>query len=81
MKIKPLTTKQLKYIAKHNINDKYAKAVELFEKDYRHPSLRIELLKPKKLKIYSFRIDIHFRAIFIIVDGEAEIIAITNHYQ
>ncbi len=81
MKIKPLNKKQLKYIAKYNLKDKYDKAKELFEEDYRHPSLNVELLVPKHLKMYSFRLDIKYRAIFIVVDGEAEIISITNHYK
>jgi len=34
------------------------------------------------LRIYSFRIDIQYRAIFIInEDGNAEIIDINNHYR
>ena len=81
MKVKQLNKKQLKYISKHNLQKKFGKAVESFEIDYRHPSLQIELLEPKNLKIYSFRIDIKYRAVFIVVDGEAEIIAITNHYR
>jgi len=44
----------------------------LFEKDYRHSSLNTELLEPKHLRIHSFRIDIQYRAIFIInKDGNA----------
>lgn len=81
MIIKQLTKKQQKFIGTKKLQDKYKKAVELFEKDYRHPSLHVELLEPKNLKIYSFRIDLKYRAVFIIVKGEAEIIAITNHYK
>lgn len=81
MKIKLLNKKQLKYLAKHNLQNKYEKAVDLFEEDYKHPSLHVELLEPKSLKIYSFRLYIKYRAVFIVVDGEAEIISITNHYK
>ena len=81
MNIKELNKKQLKYIAKHNLKDKYEKAKELFEEDYTHPSLNVELLVPKHLKMYSFRLDRKYRAVFIIVDGEVEIISITNHYK
>ncbi len=81
MKIKPLNKKQLKYIAKHSLKKRYDKTKELFEADYTHPSLNVELLLPKHLKIYSFILDIKYRAVFIVVDGEAEIISITNHYR
>ena len=81
MKIKPLNKKQLDYIVKHNLQNKYKKASELFEEDYRHPSLHTELLEPKNLKIYSFRLDIKYRTVFIVVEGKAEIISITNHYK
>ena len=81
MKIKLLSKKQEKYLVKRNLKEKYKRAVELFEEDYRHPSLHVEILESKSLKIYSFRIDVKYRAIFIIVDGEVEIITITNHYK
>ena len=81
MKIKALNNKQLKYLHKHSLQSKYIKAAELFEKDYRHPSLNIEILEPKKLRLYSFRLDIKYRVIFIVVDGEAEVLSITNHYK
>jgi len=81
MKVKQLTKKQQKFIGKKKLQVKYNKAVELFENDYRHPSLHVELLEPKNLKIYSFRVDLKYRAVFIIANGEAEIIAITNHYK
>jgi len=81
MKVKPLTKKQKKLVDKLNLQAKYNKAAALFEVDYRHLSLHIELLEPKHLKIYSFRIDIKYRAVFLIVNGEAEVIAITNHYK
>jgi len=81
MKIKQLSKKHKKVIEKHNLLDKYNKAVKLFEIDFRHPSLHFELLEPKSLKIYSFRIDIKYRAVFIVVDGEAEVITITKHYK
>lgn len=48
----------------------------------KHPSLNTEKLLPKKLNIYSFRIDLKWRAIFIVrKDGVAEIIDINPHYQ
>jgi len=35
----------------------------------------------KYLRIYSFRIDKKYRAIFIYTNNEVEIITITNHYK
>jgi plasmid maintenance system killer protein len=81
MKIIELNDKLLEYLKTHKIEKKYSKAKVLFENDYNHPSLKVEILEPKNLKIYSFRIDKKYRAIFIIVNNEAEIIAITNHYE
>jgi Txe/YoeB family toxin of Txe-Axe toxin-antitoxin module len=31
--------------------------------------------------VYSFRLDRKYRAIFIVVNNEAEILTVTNHYQ
>jgi Txe/YoeB family toxin of Txe-Axe toxin-antitoxin module len=81
MKIKKLNFKLDEYIKTHHLSKKFEKAKELFEKDFNHPSLNLEILEPKHLKIYSFRIDLKYRAIFIIVDNEVEIITITNHYK
>lgn len=46
-----------------------------------HPSLSVEILEPKHLKIYSFRLDKKYRVIFILIKGEVEIITVTNHYK
>lgn len=81
MKIKELNSKLKEYIKTHQIQKKYEKAKILIETDINHPSLKVEILEPKQLRIYSFRIDKKYRAIFIIVDKEIEVIAITNHYK
>lgn len=81
MKIKHPKDKILKYLKKHQLEKKFRKAKELFEHDINHPSLNVEILEPKHLKVYSFRIDIKYRAIFIVADGEAEILTVTNHYK
>jgi len=57
------------------------KTKELFEKNPFHSSLNKEILEPKHLKIYSFKIDKKYRAIFIYVDEKVETISITNHYK
>jgi len=81
MKLKPLKDKVNKYLKKHQLERKFHKAKEFFEQDTNHPSLNVEVLEPKHLRVYSFRLDIKYRAVFIVVDGEAEILTITNHYK
>ena len=81
MKIKKLREDLQKYLKKHQLEKKYQKAKRLFEENPFHPSLNTEILEPKHLKIYSFRIDKKYRAIFIYTNNEVEIITITNHYK
>ena len=47
MQIKPLRDDLLKYLKKHNLEKKFDKTKELFEKDPFYPSLNTELLEPK----------------------------------
>ncbi len=47
-----------------------------------HPGLGTELLEPRNMRIWSFRIDRKYRAIFIFRDRDTvEIIDVNNHYQ
>ena len=78
MKIKELREDLKKYLKKHNLEKKFEKAKKLFEENPFHPSLNTEILEPKHLKIYSFRIDKKYRAIFIYTNNQ---VAITNHYK
>ncbi len=80
MKIKPLKPELVEYLRRHQLEKKFVKAQQLFEENTEHPSLNVEVLEPKALRIYSFRIDRKYRAIFIIVHSEAEIVTVTNHY-
>ncbi len=81
MKTKPLKDDINKYLKKHQLGKKFQKAKELFEQDINHPSLNVENLEPKHLKVYSFRLDKKYRAIFIVAADEVEIITVTNHYK
>ena len=82
MYVKPLRPDLVKYLKKHNLSQKYLKQLKLFSANPRHPSLHTEILQPKDLKIYSFRIDLHYRAIFIFADiEEVEIVDINPHYE
>ena len=81
MKIRNLKESLKKYLKKHNLEKKFQKAKKLLEENPFHPSLNMEILEPKHLKIYSFRIDKKYRALFIYINNEIEIISITNHYK
>ena len=82
MIVKPPRPDLIKYLKKHNLLKKFNKQIKIFQTNYRHPSLNTEILEPKKLRIYSFRVDKKYRAIFIILsDCETEIIDINCHYQ
>jgi len=70
------------YIKKHGLLRKWHKARSLFENNPSHPSLHTELLEPRHRGIYSFRIDIKYRALFICQsESIVEIIAVTKHYR
>lgn len=81
MKTKPLKETLSEFLKSRNLQKKYAKQILIFESNPYHPSLKLEVLEPKHLRIYSFRLDRKYRVIFIITDNQAEIIAITNHYK
>ena len=69
------------YLKKRGLSAKFNKQKKLFENNLFHPSLTVELLEPRHLKIFSFRIDRKYRAIFIFINHDAiEIIDINNHY-
>jgi Txe/YoeB family toxin of Txe-Axe toxin-antitoxin module len=70
------------FLRKRGLWKKWRKAQQLFEADPSHTSLNTELLEPKHRLIYSFRIDLKHRALFICHPNEKiEIIAITKHYR
>ena len=82
MRVKPLRLGLARYHAKHTLKKKFDKQVILFIANLRHPSLHTERLEPKYLKVYSFRIDRKYRAIFIFTASEeVEIVDINDHYQ
>jgi len=82
MNILPLRTDLERYLDRHQLRKKWNKQKRLFEQNWRHPSLHAELLEPRDLQIYSFRLDLKYRAIFVFVDDTTiEVIDITSHYQ
>ena len=82
MKILPLSPALEKYLEKRRLGTKFYKQKAFFERNLLYPSLETELLEPREMRIWSFRIDRKYRAIFIFRDRNAvEIIDINNHYQ
>lgn len=82
MKISPLYPEIENYLAKRGLGKKFIKQKELFENNPFHPSLETELLEPRRMRFWSFRIDRKYRAIFIFLEaGIVEIIDINNHYK
>lgn len=81
MQVKPLRDDLKRLLKKHRLEKKFLKQERLFERDPRHPSLHTEKLKPKKLGLYSFRLDRKWRVIFMIVDDELEVVDINPHYE
>ncbi|HEY4694607.1 MAG TPA: hypothetical protein VIH52_01425 [Candidatus Nanoarchaeia archaeon] len=81
MVVKPLRADLVIYLKKHNLVKKFNKQITVFVSNPRHPSLHTEVLEPKSLKIYSFRIDRKYRTIFIFRNNQVEIIDVNDHYQ
>lgn len=82
MKTLPLHPEILQYLDSHNIKRILNKKLEIFLNNPFHPSLKTERLEPRAMKIWSFRINSKYRAIFIFLDHESvEIIDINNHYK
>ena len=82
MKILSLQPEIKEYLGKRKLEKKFTKQKRLFEKNPFHPSLKTELLEPRKMRIWSFRIDRKYRAIFIFRKKDiVEIIDVNDHYQ
>ena len=82
MVILPIDPEIFEYVRKRGLEKKFLKQAELFKQDPHHQSLNFELLEPRHLRIYSFRIDRKYRAIFIFRDrGTIEVIDANNHYH
>jgi len=82
MKISPLHSEIQEFLKKRGLEQKFKKQKEIFIINPFHPSLNTELLEPRTMKIWSFRIDKKYRAIFIFLEKDLiEIIDINNHYQ
>jgi len=82
MKILLLHSEIVEYLKERNLSKKFEKQRRLFEENPFHPGLKTELLEPRKMRIWSFRIDRKYRAIFIFRERDTvEIIDVNDHYQ
>ena len=82
MKILSLHKDIIAYLRKRNLAKKFEKQARLFEVNPFYPSLETELLEPREMRIWSFRVDRKYRAIFIFRgSGIVEIIDVNNHYR
>ena len=82
MKVLPLNKRLLNYLKKHRLLKRFEKQKSLFENNPFYPGLRTEILKPKHLRIYSFRLTRKYRVIFIYQSNfTIEILDINDHYQ
>ena len=82
MKILSLHRELELYLKKMKLKDKFIEQKRLFEQNPLHSSLNTELMEPRHLRIWSFRINRKYRAIFIFHERNiVEIIDINNHYK
>ena len=82
MRIIPLHPEIREYLKKRGLEEKFKKQKTLFEKNPFYHSLRTELLEPKRMRIWSFRLNRKYRVIFIFRERDlVEIIDVNDHYQ
>jgi Txe/YoeB family toxin of Txe-Axe toxin-antitoxin module len=82
MTVLPLREDLESYVKRHQLTAKFRKQKSLFESNPFHPGLHTELLEPRQMRIWSFRINQRYRAIFIFREKYAiEILDINDHYR
>ena len=82
MEVLPLHEDVQTYVRERRLERKFAKQIRFLRLDIRHPSLHVELLEPKHFRIFSFRVDRKYRAIFIFRDRfTVEILDVNDHYK
>lgn len=82
MKILSLHPELKEYLSARQLEKKFEKQSNIFRENPYHPSLNTGLLEPRKMKIWSFRIDKKYRALFIFRERTViEIIDVNDHYQ
>ena len=65
------------------VKKKFDKALKLFSNNPFHPSLNTELLAPKTMGIWSFRVDRKVRVLFFFRNDRkaVELLNVTIHYR
>ena len=82
MRVLPLHPELVRFLKGRQLGEKFEKQKRLFEENPFHPGLRTELLEPKWMRMWSFRIGRAYRAIFIFREKWViEILDINKHYQ
>jgi len=82
MIILPVHKDIINYLTKRGLTKKFEKQTKLFQINPFYPSLETELLEPKHLRFWSFRVDKKYRAVFIFREKNVvEIIDVNNHYR
>lgn len=82
MKVKRLRSDLVDYLKRRNLVRRYEKQTRIFEANTHHPSLNTEILEPRNLRLYSFRLTQKYRVIFIYLGGdEVEVVDINDHYR
>ena len=81
MNVLPLHPEIAEYARRRQLAKKLERQISAFARNPFHPSLHTELLEPKRMRLWSFRIDRKYRAIFIFRGKDAvEVLDINNHY-
>lgn len=92
VKVLPLSPKLTSKAKRLGVQKRLGKAIKLFESNPFYPGLNTELLEPKQMGIWSFRVDRKVRVLFFFRDDKQsltsdnlkkaiEIINITVHYH
>ncbi|MBI4599199.1 hypothetical protein HY734_03335 [Candidatus Uhrbacteria bacterium] len=82
MEILPLSKRLHAFLRNHRLEQTFRKQTALFCENPWHPSLHTEVLEPKRLRIYSFRLTRSYRVMFVYCGSETiEIIDVNNHYR
>lgn len=82
MLVKQLRPDLVLFLKKRNLKKKFERLVVKFIQNPHHSSLNTKILEPKSLRIYSFRVDKKYRAIFVfLAPNLMEIIDTNNHYS
>lgn len=82
MRVLPIHPDIITYVLARNLYSRFIKQLALFVENEHHPSLHVELLEPKRMGIYSMRINKKYRVLFIYVaPGVVELIDANNHYE